>query len=161
MDSNVCREHLEKLLIEEVTVLERLEGALDHEHELLVANDVEALERAGEGRQACIGDLLRIEDERRSLCRMLNLPADLGGLERLLAWCDATGQLRRRWADCADRAKRCRAANDRNGALVTARMKKVEGMLDVLTGRAGEPKIYGKQGAYPSSGPAARMHVSV
>jgi flagellar biosynthesis/type III secretory pathway chaperone len=160
LDSTVCREHLEKLLIEEAAVLERLQGALDHEHELLVANDVDALERAGEARQACIANLLRIEDERRSLCRMMNLPVDVSGLERLLGWCDASGQLKQRWADCAERAGRCRASNDRNGALVTARMKKVEGMLDVLTGRANEPKIYGKQGAYQSSGAAARVHVS-
>lgn len=161
MDSNVCREHLDKLLIEEAAVLERLQGALDHEHELLVANDVDGLERAGEVRQTCIGDLLRIEEERRSLCRMMNLPTDVSGLERLLAWCDSSGQLKQRWTDCAERAGRCRASNDRNGALVTARMKKVEGMLEVLTGRASEPKIYGKQGAYQNSSPTARVHVSV
>jgi len=161
LDSSVCREHLDRLLIEEAAVLERLQGALDHEHELLVANDVDALERAGEARQACVGDLLRIEDERRSLCRMMNLPEDATGLERLLAWCDASGQLGQRWTECADRAGRCWAANDRNGALVTARMKKVEGMLDVLTGRASEQKTYGKQGAYQSSSPASRVHVSV
>lgn len=161
MDSTVCREHLEKLLIEEANVLERLQGVLDHEHELLVANDVDALERAGETRQACVGELLRIEDERRTLCRMMNLPADVTGLERLLGWCDSSGTLRQRWADCADRAGRCRAANDRNGALVTARMKKVEGMLDILTGRANEPKTYGKQGAYKSTTSGSRVTISV
>ncbi|NLG77134.1 MAG: flagellar protein FlgN [Xanthomonadaceae bacterium] len=161
MDSTVCREHLEKLLIEEAGVLERLQSALDREHELLIANDVDALERAGEERQTCIGDLLRIEEERRSMCRMMNLPADITGLERLLGWCDTSGELKQRWADCADRAGRCRASNDRNGALVAARMKKVEGMLDVLTGRASEPKTYGKQGAYESSSTGARVHVSV
>ncbi len=161
MDSTVCREHLEKLLIEEANVLERLQGVLDHEHELLLANDVDGLERAGETRQTCIGNLLRIEDERRSLCRMLNLPEDVTGLERLLAWCDSSGTLKQRWADCAERAGRCRDANDRNGALVTARMKKVEGMIDILTGRANEPKTYGKQGGYTSTSRGSRLTVSV
>jgi flagellar biosynthesis/type III secretory pathway chaperone len=160
LDSTVCREHLDKLLIEEANVLARLQAVLDQEYELLVANDVDALERAGETRHACVSELLRIEDERRSLCRMMNLPADVSGLERLLAWCDASGTLKQRWAECAEHAGRCRASNDRNGALVTARMKKVEGMLEVITGRANEPKVYGKQGAFKSIAPSARVLVT-
>lgn len=161
MDPNVCREHFEKLLGEEAAALGRLEAILDREHELLVANDVDGLERTGEERQSCIGELMRIEDERRSLCRMLNVPADATGLERLMNWCDPTHTLQARWAQCAEKATRCRAANDRNGALVTARMRKVEGMLEVLTGRTNEPKTYGKQGAYSNAPVGARLTVTV
>ena len=93
MDPGVCREHLSKLLADEVTILGRLETLLDSEHEFLAANDIEALDRTGEARQACVGDLVRIEDERRSLCRMMNLPADLAGLERLIVWCDPSRML--------------------------------------------------------------------
>lgn len=160
MDPTVCREHLDKLLIEEAAALAHLETLLDREHELLVANDVEELDRAGDARQVCVGELVRIEDERRTLCRMMNVAADLAGLERLLSWCDPSGSLKQRWADCAERAGKCRAANERNGALVTARMKKVEGMLDVLTGRSNEPKVYGNKGAYESS-PRSRVLVTV
>lgn len=161
MDPTVCREHLEKLLVEEAHALTRLETLLDREHESLVANDVEELDRAGEARQACIGELVRIEDERRSLCRMMNVPPDVSGLERLLTWCDPSGSLKSRWADCAGRAGSCRAANDRNGALVSARMRKVEGMLDVLTGRANETKVYGKQGAFEHAQRSSRLSTSV
>jgi flagellar biosynthesis protein FlgN len=161
VDPSVCFEHFDKLLNEEAGALARLEQLLDHEHELLVANDVDALERAGEQRQSCVGDLMRIEDERRSLCRMMNVSADASGLERLMTWCDPTGSLKTRWATCADHAGRCRAANDRNGALVIARMKKVEGMLDVLTGQASSPKVYGKQGTYESTARGPRVQVSV
>lgn len=160
MDPIVCREHLEKLLIEEANALTCLEALLDREHELLVANDVEELDRAGEARQTRIGELVRLEDERRSLCRMMNVPTDKTGLERLLKWCDPSGSLKSRWADCADRAGSCRAANDRNGALVSARMKKVEGMLDVLTGQAKGTKVYGKQGAFEPSQRSARVSIS-
>jgi flagellar biosynthesis/type III secretory pathway chaperone len=161
VDPNVCREHFEKLLGEETAALSRLESLLDREHELLVANDVDELERTGEERQNCIGELIRIEDERRALCRMLNVPMDATGIERLMTWCDPTHTLQARWSQCADQATRCRAANDRNGALVTARMKKVEGMLDVLTGRAHEPKTYGKQGAYSNAAAGPRLTVTV
>jgi len=161
LDSAVCREHLEKLLIEEASVLERLQSVLEHEHALLVANDIEGLERAGETREAYVGELLRIDDERRSLCRMMNLPTDVSGLERLLEWCDSSGLLKERWAECAARATACRAANDRNGALVTARIKKVEGMLDMITGAGNDPKIYDKQGACERVTRGARVSVAV
>lgn len=151
MDPSVCREHLAKLIDEEANALTRLEGLLDQEHEHLLANDVEALERTGEVRQACVGDLVRVDDDRKTLCRMLNLPTDKVGLERMLKWCDPNATLRARLAECADRAQRCRNLNDRNGALVSARLKRVEGLLDVVTGRQGQPKIYGKQGGYEST----------
>lgn len=151
MDPSVCREHLAKLIDEETNALTRLEGLLDQEHEHLLANDVEALERTGEARQACVGDLVRVDDDRRALCRMLNLPIDRVGLERMLKWCDPTASLQTRITECAERAQRCRGFNDRNGALVTARLKRVEGLLDVVTGRQGQPKIYGKQGGYEST----------
>lgn len=148
MDPGLCREHLQRLLAEESNALTQLEGLLDQEHELLLANDAEGLDRAGEARQGCVGVLLRVDDERRSLCRMMNVGTDVQGLERLLAWCDPSRSLLQRWTDCATRAGRCRDLNERNGALVTARLKKVEGLLDVLTGRANQPKVYGKQGAF-------------
>lgn len=152
MDPKVCHEHLEKLLVEEAATLARLEELLDKEHEYLLANAIEDLERAGEERQSCIVALVAIEDERRSLCRMMNVPPDATGLDKLLTWCDPSHRLKTRWAACGDRAARCRSLNDRNGALVSARLKRVEGMLDVITGRSKQPKMYGNKGGYESSG---------
>jgi flagellar biosynthesis/type III secretory pathway chaperone len=161
VDQNICREHLEKLISEEVSALTRLETLLDKEHAILISNDVDELDRTGDARQACIGELVRIEDERRSLCRMLNVPADPQGLERLLTWCDPSHSLKRRWAGCTERASHCRDLNDRNGALVTARLKRVEGMLDLLTGRANQPKVYGKQGAFQAVTRSANVLATV
>jgi len=152
VDPRICRETLERLLVEEAGTLARLEELLEKEHELLVSNDVEELEKAGEARQSCISALVAIEDERRSLCRMMNVSADAPGLDKLLNWCDPSRQLKTRWAACAQRATHCRTLNDRNGALVSARLKRVEGMLEVITGRAGQPKVYGSKGAYQSTG---------
>lgn len=161
MDPVVCRDTLDKLIAEESGALDQLQLLLDREHESLVANDVDSLEKTGHERQTCIGVLMRIEDDRRALCRALNVPADKHGLDRVLAWCDPTKALRRRWAACAERADRCRLANDRNGALVTARLNRVQGMLDVVTGRAGQPKVYGRQGAFETQPRNARVLVSV
>ena len=161
MDPVVCRDTLDKLIAEESSTLDQLHQLLEREHELLVKNDIEALERAGVARQNCIGTLMRIEDDRRSLCRALNVPADMQGLDRILAWCDPSKQLRRRWIEVGERADRCRSANDRNGALVTARMNRVQGMLDIVTGRAGQPKVYGRQGGFENQPRTGRVIVSV
>lgn len=161
MDPAVCREHLAKLISEEHKALTRLEALLDQEHEYLVANDIEALDRAGEARQSCVADLVRVDDDRRTLCRMMNLPTDHTGLERMLKWCDPNGSLQPRIAESAERAGRCRNANDRNGALVTARLKRVEGLLDVVTGRANQPKVYGRQGGYEAAGRSATVLAKV
>lgn len=154
MDANACRETLGTLLGQEISSLDQLAALLAREHELLVANDVAGLETAMAERQACVGSIVRVEDERRSLCRMLGYPTDLPGLERLLAWCDPTGSLRSRWAECASRGARCRDLNDRNGALVNARLKRVETLLGAITGRPAEGQTYGPRGAYgaPTSG---------
>ena len=161
MDPKVCREHLDRLLDEEIGTLRRLEVLLDTEHEYLLANDIEELDRAGDARQECVGQLLRIEDERRTLCRMMNLPIDAAGIERLLTWCDPSRNLQRRWAECANLATDCRNRNDRNGALVNVRLKRVEGMLDVLTGRSNQPKVYGSKGGYESSGRSPNVLATV
>ena len=161
MDPVVCRDTLDKLIAEESSTLDQLHQLLEREHEFLVANDVDALERAGHARQNCIGTLMRIEDDRKALCRALNVPTDNSGLDRMLAWCDPTKKLRQRWKELGERADRCRAANDRNGALVTARMSRVEGLLDIVTGRAGQPKTYGRQGAFQNQPRTGRVIVSV
>lgn len=161
MNPSVCRDHLDKLFAEEAGALTRLEELLDKEHEHLLANDVDEFERVGEARQACVANLVRIEDERRSLCRMLNVSPDHLGLEKLFTWCDPSKQLQGRLAACSERAGRCRQLNDRNGALVTARLKRVEGLLGVITGRAGQPKVYGRLGTYESVAPKSRLNTSV
>jgi flagellar biosynthesis protein FlgN len=161
VDATVCREHLAKLINEESKALARLASLLDQEHEYLLANDIDALDRAGDARQTCITDLMRVDDDRRTLCRMLNLPTDQTGLERMLNWCDPTKALQPRIAECAEQAGRCRGLNDRNGALVTARLKRVEGLLDVVTGRANQPKVYGRQGGYEAPGRNATVLAKV
>jgi flagellar biosynthesis protein FlgN len=152
MDPKSCRNALEKLVSEELSALTQLEELLEHEHALLLRNDLEEFESAGEARQACVTTLLRIDDERRNLCRLLNVSTDMHGLQHLLTWCDPERTLQAPWANCAERAVRCRNGNERNGALVSARLKRVEGLLETVTGRAQQPKIYARQGGYEATG---------
>jgi flagellar biosynthesis protein FlgN len=154
IDPALCREQLGQLLKEEANTLDLLETQLLREHAMLIANDVDGLEAAGQDRQACVSALLRIEDERRALCRLFGKPGDLKGVETLLAWCDPAGGLLPWLLSCAERAGRCRDQNLRNGALVNARLQRVSNMLGMLDVNAGRSRTYGRQGE--SAAPAPR-----
>jgi flagellar biosynthesis/type III secretory pathway chaperone len=134
MEPQACREQFARHLSDETDLLIGLEQLLQREHELLSANDIEGLEQAGAVRQQTVARLLRLDEERRGLCRVRKLPADAAGLAQLLAWCDPTGSLAAAQALCATHAERCRDQNERNGALVTARLNRISGMLGMLEG---------------------------
>jgi flagellar biosynthesis/type III secretory pathway chaperone len=150
-----CRQTLARLLDEESAALSDLETLLLAERDVLVKHEpADALETVCARRQDSMGALLRIQDERRSLLRLHGFTADAPGLERLLLACDPQRSLPARWGDCAERARHCRELNDFNGALVASRMRRVEGMLEILTGRRRETPVYGRQGqqAWVSAG---------
>jgi flagellar biosynthesis protein FlgN len=155
MEPSFYRDHLQRLLNDQQSLLVQLESLLDEEHTNIAAQDIDTLERTGVQRQAYVGDLMRIEDERLNLCRMLGKPSTPAGLDDLMKWCDPTRTLRAQMDECTTIATRCRDANDRNGMLVSARLKHVQGMLDVITGRA-QPVTYGKSTAYAAA-PTGRM----
>lgn len=147
MDLLQCAALMARLVEEESKTLAELAVLLEREHALLVQNrSVEALEDACEARQICMGTLLRIQDERRGMLRLLGLPDAPASLDALLARCDPDGALRSRWTATLEQARVCRELNDRNGALVNARMRRVEGLLNVLTGQRAAPTLYGPEG---------------
>jgi flagellar biosynthesis/type III secretory pathway chaperone len=147
VDASLTRDTLARLLTDENAALSEFETLLDREHGALTSRNIEALESLAEARQASVVNLLKIEDERRSLCSMLGFDTDLGGLAKLLAWCDPAASLAARYEECSARAKKCRDLNDRNGVLVGAQIKRVEGLLGAMTGTGGEPRSYGPRGA--------------
>ncbi|HEX5161002.1 MAG TPA: flagellar protein FlgN [Steroidobacteraceae bacterium] len=116
------RERLATLMAGQNAQLATLEGLLTHEHGLLQARDAEGLEHAGTARQQCIGQIMRLEDERRALCRDTGRSDDAAGLHGLLAWCDPNGLLMPVMQEYRERTLRCREQNDRNGILVNARL---------------------------------------
>jgi len=122
-DPTLCREQLATLMAEQNAHLAALETLLTQEYELLQARDAEGLEKAGTARQQCIGHILRIEDERRALCRATGRSDDTPGLHSLLAWCDPTGLLMPAMQEYLERTQRCRELNDRNGILVNGRLQ--------------------------------------
>jgi flagella synthesis protein FlgN len=152
-----CREALGSILTTEVAQLAELASLLEREHEALVANNIETLEGLMAQRGLATSRLLDAEEERRNLCRMHGRGIDAAGVMQLMAWCDSQGTLKSRWEECAKGAARCRELNDRNGALVIARMKRVETLLTTLTGQPREAPTYGPKGAYAPARTGGRM----
>ena len=122
-DPTHSREQLATLMAEENAQLAALEVLLSQEYELLQARDAEGLDKAGTARQQCIGQVLRIEEERRAMCRDAGHGDGPSALHSLLAWCDPTGLLRPAMQEYRERAARCREQNDRNGMLVNSRLQ--------------------------------------
>ena len=88
MDATLTRDTLGRLLAEENAALAEFEILLDQEHGALAKRDIDALETLADTRQANILRLLKIEEERRSVCGMLGYDQSLQGLAKLIAWCD-------------------------------------------------------------------------
>ena len=149
LDAGACRECLTHLLTEESESLNQLEGLLQREHEVLAAGNVAAIERTALMRQQMMGALARTEEQRRTLCSMHGYAPDWVGLEQFMRWCDPQGSLMPHLRECAQRALRCRDLNERNGTLVAARLKHVEGRLSVLMGNGSGAVTYGPKGTAP------------
>lgn len=135
MDPAVSREHIAALLHAEEQQLGTLHLLLQDEFAALKTNDLDALDERGSARSLAMGALLRIQDERRSLLTALQYVDSNEGLEKMLRWCDPGNGLLENWRHCADLATLCRELNERNGLLVNARLRRVEGMLEIITAR--------------------------
>ncbi|HEY1899824.1 MAG TPA: flagellar protein FlgN [Steroidobacteraceae bacterium] len=146
MDPQTCRDQMGRLIREETTALGELATLLDREYAHLQASDVESLGSVMRERHQCVARILKVDDERRGLCRTLGRPHDLKGLESLLAWCDPRGTLAAGWADCTAAAISCRGLNDRNAALAGARLQNVQSRLGTLIDGRRETVTYGPRG---------------
>jgi flagella synthesis protein FlgN len=157
VDAALTRDHLARLLADENSALADFENLLEREHGALRTRDIDALEALADSRQSSITHLLKLEDERRSVCSMLGYDTDLAGLAKLIAWCDPRRTLAGAYDECSARAHRCRDLNDRNGLLVGAQIKRVEGMLGAITGNASAPASYGPRRAAAYGTPAGQV----
>jgi flagellar biosynthesis protein FlgN len=157
LDADVCREHLAEVLAEEADLLAELRSLFEHEYEVLRSKDAVAVEKTVLVRQERMGALARIEEQRRTLCAMHGYSPDYAGLERLMVWCDPQGTLVSRLRECAKRAADCRELNDRNGTMVAAKLKRVEGLLGALTGRPGTADTYSATGSTTPTRPGRAL----
>jgi flagellar biosynthesis/type III secretory pathway chaperone len=148
MHPQACRQELGTILTEEAAALAELASFLDREHSYLSAQEVGALEAAIRDRQRTVGRVVRADERRAALCRQLGQAPDARGVAELLRWCDTDGSLAAVWARCRAAAAHCRALNDRNSALASARLRHVQARLAALFSGRGEAVAYGPGGSY-------------
>jgi flagellar biosynthesis/type III secretory pathway chaperone len=146
VDASLTRYTLARLLLDDNGALCEFETLLEIEYGAMRSRDMDALDALAVARQASVIKMLMIVDERRSLCSLLGFDTDLTGLAKLIAWCDPARTLVSPYEECATRARQCRDLNDRNGVLVGAQIKRVEGLLGAMTGTSAEPRGYGPRG---------------
>ena len=145
MDVSLVAEHMRDLLGQESVLLSELEALLEQESAALRADDLEDIEHAGRERQRCVDALMSIDTERRLACRMMGLGEDSRQFEQLLDQCDHTGALKSRWHAGLEIAARCKDRNERNGAVVAAKLRRVEALL--MTVRGGQNHVAPVYGA--------------
>jgi flagellar biosynthesis protein FlgN len=157
VDAALTRDHLARLLADENGALAEFEQLLEREHAALRSRDIDELESLAGAREASVTRMLKLEDERRSVCSMLGYDTDLAGLAKLIAWCDPSRTLAGAYDECSVRARKCRDLNDRNGLLVGAQIKRVEGLLGAITGTSRAPSGYGPRRAASYGAPAGQV----
>ena len=118
---------------------------LQQETEILRGEDSEAIQNIGANRHRCVDRLTRLDAERAD-CRMLSFGSGPGALDKLLAWADPNGALRVQWTTNLEVVRRCKRLNDQNGAIVTAKLNRVQQLLGKLRG-ANPPAVYSPRGA--------------
>jgi flagellar biosynthesis/type III secretory pathway chaperone len=140
--------HLNRILDEEAGLLSELQRLLQDEAAILGRNDVEAIARIGSTRQRCIDALTRLDGERSDTCRMLSFGQGRGGITRLYGWCDPGGALNAKWLANLGTARHCQRLNDTNGAVVNAKLSRVQQLLMVIRGTSAPPVYSNRASRY-------------
>jgi flagellar biosynthesis/type III secretory pathway chaperone len=139
-------QHLTRILAEEARLLTEFERVLRQETQVLNGDDTEAIQRIGDSRQRYVDALTRLDAERTDSCRMFSFGTGRGALDRLFEWADHSGALRQQWSANLELARRCKAINDKNGAIVAAKLGRVQQLLGKLRGTS-PPPVYSAKGA--------------
>lgn len=134
--------HLSRILAEESQLLAELRVVLEQETDVLRGDDAEAIQSIGTNRHRCVDRLSQLGVERNDASRMLSFGTDRTGLEKMFAWADPTSALRAKWLANVELAKGCKAINDKNGAIVAAKLSRVQQLLGKLRGSSPSP-VYG------------------
>jgi flagellar biosynthesis/type III secretory pathway chaperone len=147
------QQQLGRILAEESQLLIELQTVLEQETKILCGEDSEAIARIGSNRHRCVDRLSQLGIERLDASRMLSFGTDRIGLEKLHDWADPSRRLRTSWSSNLELARRCKALNDKNGAIVAAKLGRVQKLLGHLRGSTAPPVYSAKVSRYGNLGP--------
>ena len=137
---------LRRILADESLRLGELASLLQDEAAIVSGDDLDAITAIGSMRQRCIDALTRLDAERADVGRLLSFGHGRAALARLYQWCDSDGSLNQQWQANLELARRCQKLNDSNGAVVTARLSRVQQLLQVVRGKS-VPPVYSARGS--------------
>jgi len=140
------KQALSRILAEESTLLAELEQLLAQETVILGRDNVVEITSIGSQRQRCVSALSRLDHERLDTCRLMSFGHGRGAVAKLFAWADASGSLNVQWGANLEIARRCKKLNDANGAIVSAKLSRVQKLLMVLRGTS-PPPVYNARGS--------------
>ena len=146
------QQQLGRLLAEESQLLVELQVVLEQETKILCGEDSDAIARIGSNRHRCVDRLSQLGIERLDTSRMLSFGVDRTGLSKLHDWADPSRKLRASWVSNLELARRCKALNDKNGAIVAAKLGRVQKLLGHLRGSVAPPVYNAKASRYGSLG---------
>jgi flagellar biosynthesis/type III secretory pathway chaperone len=145
VERHAVQQLLSRILAEESRLLIELQTVLLQETQIVSGDDADAIQRIGSNRHRCVDGLSRLATERDDTGRMLSFGSDGAGLAKLFDWADPTATLRSRWSSNLEAARKCKAINDQNGAIVAAKLDRVQKLLGKLRGST-PPPVYGAKG---------------
>lgn len=152
---------LGELLEHEFELAHSLSQALAAENDALQGLDPAALDKATDAKQQCVSALSDIESERRLFCAGHGMRPDSGGMHALCVEADGdNGPLITRWYSLLALLETCREANQRNGAIVSAQRRRVDGALGLLYGSNVNATVYDAQGEIAASD-ASHVHAEI
>jgi flagellar biosynthesis/type III secretory pathway chaperone len=137
---------LSGILAEEGQLLLELHRVLEQETDVVSGEDADAIARIGTNRHRCVNRLAQLAAERSDTGRMLSFGSDGAGLARLFDWADPDAMLHAKWNANLELARRCRSINEKNGAVVAAKLDRVQKLLGKLRGVA-PPPVYSAKGS--------------
>lgn len=135
-----------------VEAARRLKGALEDERSALENEDTSALAAAGSRKRVHIGELERLEGQRRQMLARFRYENDLKSMRSFIESCDDRGVLSARWRELIDLLEQCRHLNTVNGTVVQARRHQVSEALSIVRGGDNEAEVYGPGGKTETTG---------
>ena len=142
-----ARTEIAELIADGLVCAGDLNAALQDERRALEDQDADALHAVVDGKNSCAKELQRLEQKRARLCHEWGFSASPEQMQRVLDWCDDSGQLSHGWRRLMDIAAEGNAMNLTNGAIIRVRQQHTEASLSVLRGAAPGSHTYGQNGA--------------
>ncbi|HLW26003.1 MAG TPA: flagellar protein FlgN [Steroidobacteraceae bacterium] len=126
-----ARRRLEELLDREIEVAHALLGTLADERSALGGSVPDALEKQAAVKMQLLGQLEKLEDERRALSHIASqtLPGARPGAGSTLA-----AGVAERWRALMEIISRCRSVNELNGYIINTRRGHIQQLLGAVRG---------------------------